>query len=120
MLSAPEGLSVAPSSVLANGTFVLRAVWPLTYAMNLTNLCENCYVKSVRYGGRDMPEGAIDLTGEGELEIVVSASAASLDGVALDRQGRPAAGAMVMLAAADAPGRVLSGKAGVCMGRRRA
>jgi hypothetical protein len=78
----------------------------------MSNLCDNCYIKSVRYGGREVPEGAIDFTGDGELEVVVSAAAASIDGVALNPQGRPASGATVMLASADVPGLVLSGTAG--------
>jgi hypothetical protein len=108
-LSAAEGLSAGVSAT--NGAFTLRPIWPLTYAVDVRGLCANCYVKSVRYGGRDAPEAGIEFTGDGELEIVVSPSAASLDGVAVDRQGRPAPGATVILASADTAGRILSGKA---------
>jgi protocatechuate 3,4-dioxygenase beta subunit len=111
-LSAPEGVPTSSSTVNPNGTFVLRAIWPLTYGLTLPNLCENCYLKSVRYAGREVPEGAIDFSEDGELEILLSASAASLDGVAVDGQGRPAADATVMLASADVPGLVISGKSG--------
>jgi protocatechuate 3,4-dioxygenase beta subunit len=109
--SAAEGFSSSASVSPMNGAFALRSVWPLTYALDVGGLCPNCFVKSVRYGGRDVPEAGIDFSGDGELEMVVSASAASLDGVAADRQGRPAGGATVMLASADGTGRILSGKA---------
>lgn len=106
--TAAEGLGASASA--ANGAFTLRPIWPLTYTVDVRGLCANCYVKSVRYGGQDVPEAGIEFSGDGELEIVVSASAASLDGVAVDRQGRPAAGATVVLAPADGAGRILSGK----------
>jgi hypothetical protein len=107
--SAAEGVSASASAM--NGTFALRSVWPLTYSLEVGGLCSNCFIKSVRYGGREVPESGIDFSGDGELELVVSASAASLDGVAADRQGRPAGGATVMLEPADGSGRILSGKA---------
>jgi hypothetical protein len=106
-LFAAEGFSASASAT--NGAFTLRSIWPLTYTVDVQGLCANCYVKSMRYGGRDVSETGIDFSGDGELEIAVSASAASLDGVAVDPQGRPAAGTTVMLAPAD--GKILSGKA---------
>jgi hypothetical protein len=109
--TATEGVLAFASTSTSNGAFTLRPIWPLTYTLDVRGLCANCYVKSMRYGGHDVPEAGIEFDGDGELEIAVSASAASLDGVAVDRQGRPAAGATVILAPADGAGKILSGKA---------
>ena len=108
-LFAAEGFTASASAT--NGAFTLRSIWPLTYTVDVQSLCANCYLKSVRYGGQAAPETGIDFSGDGELEIVVSPSAASLDGVAVDPQGSPAPGATVMLAPADGTGKILSGKA---------
>jgi protocatechuate 3,4-dioxygenase beta subunit len=108
---AAGGFSASASAMPMNGAFTLSPVWPLPYTLEVANLCSNCYVKSVRYGGRDVPEAGFEFSGDGELEIVVSASAASLDGVAVGPQGRPAGGATVMLESADGTGRISTGKA---------
>jgi hypothetical protein len=108
-LFTPEGASIGAMAV--NGALTFRSVQPLTYAVDVRGLCATCYVKSLRYAGRDVPEFGVDFSFEGALEIVVSPSAASLDGVAVDRQGRPAGGATVILAAADTAGKIVTGQA---------
>jgi protocatechuate 3,4-dioxygenase beta subunit len=108
--STAEGISAWAQVSPMDGTFTFPSIWPLTYTLDMS-LPAECYVKSIRYGGRDAQGGEVDFNGDGELEIVVSASAASLDGVAVDRQQRPASGATVVLSPADTPGRVLSGRA---------
>jgi protocatechuate 3,4-dioxygenase beta subunit len=87
--------------VSPDGAFTFPSIWPLTYSLDVNSLCRDCYVKSMRYSGRDVPESGIEFDGDGELQIVVGADAASLDGVALDTQTRPVAGAVVVLMPAD-------------------
>jgi protocatechuate 3,4-dioxygenase beta subunit len=110
-LSSADGFVSPLVNAAPDGTFTVRQVWPLAYSVDAMNLCATCYVKSVRYGGREVPEQAIDFSGDGELEITVSAAAASLEGTAVDRQGRPAARAVVFVAPAGGAGAIRTGTA---------
>jgi hypothetical protein len=58
----------------------------------------NYYVKSVRYGGREFPPSAIDLSGDGDLDIVIGGKAATVEGTVVDAQGKPAANAAIVIA----------------------
>jgi hypothetical protein len=109
--SAPEGLAAQGNSMQPGGEFTLGPVWPLTYAIEAANMCPTCYLKSVRYAGRDVPEQGIEFQGEGELELAISPAGAALDGVALDPQRQPAPGASVTVTRAGGFGHILSGKA---------
>jgi protocatechuate 3,4-dioxygenase beta subunit len=80
-----------------------RNLLPVPYTLNVTNLpfnC-NCYVKSVRYGGQEIPETGAMVTGGGELEIVLSTRAAIVEGAVVDRQGKPVGGAVLALLPKD-------------------
>jgi protocatechuate 3,4-dioxygenase beta subunit len=105
-----EGVSASAQVSPVGGAFTFPNIWPLTYTVNVSGICANCYVKSIRYAGSDVSEAGVDFGEEGELEIVVSASAASLDGVVVDRQRRFSSGATIMLAPVDHPERISSGK----------
>jgi protocatechuate 3,4-dioxygenase beta subunit len=102
-MAAAEGYS---ASSPASGAFVIRGVWPLTYAVEAAGLCPTCYVKSLRFGGHDVPDAGTRFEGEGELEVVVSAAGGTVEGVAIGRDGRPAAGASVA-AAVEGSARIL-------------
>jgi len=104
--NSPEGGSARATSLANDGSLTIRNVFPTVYSMELPSLTGspygNCYVKSVRYGGREFPQWAIDLSGEGQLDIVLSAKAATLEGLAVDPQGKPAANAAIVIASATA------------------
>jgi hypothetical protein len=85
-----------PRGRVAEGAFVLKGVAPLRYAVNVNGIPEGTFVKSIRYGGRDVPEDGVDFTG-GALEITLSATAGSVTAAALDKDGKPMPAAMVAL-----------------------
>src|SRR5205807_7319601 len=88
---APRG------KVGADGKFILNGVTPVPFAITVGGVPDNCYVKSIRYGGREAPETGTDMSGGGSLEITLSAAAAAVDGVVMDKDNKPAGGAMVAL-----------------------
>ena len=81
--------------------FTLNGVAAVPFAINVGGFPDNCYLKSVRYGGREVPESGIDMSGGGPLEITLSATAASVDGVVMDKDNKPVAGAIVALIPKD-------------------
>jgi len=50
---------------------------------------ETCYVQSVKYGGSEVTEAGVEMTNGGALEVTISAAAARVDTVVLDK-GRKA------------------------------
>jgi protocatechuate 3,4-dioxygenase beta subunit len=80
-----------------------RNVLAIPYKVANVNLPPNCscFLKSIRYGGREIPEGGADLTTGQPFEIVLSSSAAIVEGTVVDRQGKPVAGAALALAPKD-------------------
>jgi hypothetical protein len=100
----PTGMNfgrVPRGKVGADARFVLNGVAPVPYAINAGGVPDNCYVKSIRYGGRDVPENGVDMSGGGTLEITLSAAAAAVDGVVMDKDNKPVAGAVVALIPKD-------------------
>ena len=80
-----------------------RNLLPVPYTLSVTNLpfnC-NCYLKSVRYGGQEIPGMGAVVTGGGELEIVLGTKAAIVEGAVVDRQGKPVGGAVLALLPKD-------------------
>jgi hypothetical protein len=103
--NSPEGGVARATSPANDGSLTIQNVFPVVYSMELPILTfpyGNYYVKSVRYGGREFPQWAIDLSGEGQLDIVLSAKAATLEGSVVDQQGKPAANAAIAIASASA------------------
>jgi protocatechuate 3,4-dioxygenase beta subunit len=92
---------VPRGKVGADSLFKLDQVPAVPFAINISGLPDNCYLKSVRYGGREVPESGLDMSGGGALEITLSATAAAVDGVVMDKDNKPVAGAMVALIPKD-------------------
>jgi hypothetical protein len=65
------------------------------------NLPANYYVKSIRYRGKEIPRGGVDLSGEGEFEMTLGATGATVEGAVTDSQGRPVGSAFIVVAPAD-------------------
>lgn len=82
-----------------DGTFAIRGVGPAAYRVNVLNLPPGTYVKSVRFGGQDITNSKLDLSGGtgGELAIVLSATAASLAGTVHGPDGAALPGVNVSL-----------------------
>lgn len=86
------------STAISKDRFFLKNVAPMRYFVSLNS--GNCYVKSIRYGGREAEDNLVEITGPGTLEIALSAGA-RINGMAVDREGRPAARATATLIPQD-------------------
>jgi hypothetical protein len=88
------------SQVQTDGTFTMKDVAPADYRVNVTGLPENLYLKSARYGDREVLDSGLDLSkdaGGGRLEIVVSSSGGQIEGTVTDSEQKPAINATVAL-----------------------
>ena len=84
-------------------SMTFHGVLSLPYRVDVTNLpysC-HCFVKSIQYGGREIPDTGADLTTGEPMEIVLGASAAVVEGTVVDQQGKPVGGAALALAPKD-------------------
>jgi len=101
MLLPSEGPSLIPlaASVKEDGAFRIEEVLRDRYRLNFHWLPEGTYVKSVRMGGLETPDKALDLTQavtDTAVEITLGARAGGIQGqVQVD--GKPAAGSLVTL-----------------------
>jgi uncharacterized GH25 family protein len=77
--------------------FTLKNVPPLHYKVSVSGVPDTCFVKSIRYGGQPVPDEGVDFLGSGALEVILSATAAEVDGAVVDKDGKPVAGAIVAL-----------------------
>ena len=114
-LLSPEGGSAHPMFLPNSGNMTIPNVFPAVYSMELMggsgSPYANYYVKSVRYGGREFPPSAIDLSGDGDLDIVIGGKAATVEGSVVDAQGKPAANAAIVIAPAGGGERLITGVA---------
>jgi hypothetical protein len=94
-------LGGAPRAKAEDAKFTLKSVAPLHYNVNVSGVPDTCFVKSIRYGGQEVPEEGIDIVGAGTMEVVLSATAGEVDGSALDKDGKPVPGAIVSLVPKD-------------------
>jgi hypothetical protein len=80
-----------PSAPLPNhGAFTLDRVLPWRYVPEIRRLPPNCYIRSIRYGGREVTAEGFQVRADAELEITVSAlGGARLSGLVLDSAGQP-------------------------------
>jgi hypothetical protein len=77
--------------------FTLKGVPPLKYIVSASGLPENCYVKSIRYGGADVPADGVEMSSGGVLEVTLSAGAAQIDVVVTAGDNKAAPGAQILL-----------------------
>ncbi len=89
----------ADSAVKPNGAFGLEDVGPGNYAPNVVGVPEGFYLKSIRFGDREVLETGLDLTngGGGALDVVLSAGGGSIEGIVTGPKQQSAAGATVVL-----------------------
>jgi hypothetical protein len=76
------GLSAAPSKTADDGAFTLSRVIPGSYRVEAFG--PNVFVKSIQWGGQDVPNGLLDTTagGAGPLRVVMGAKTATIKGTA--------------------------------------
>lgn len=98
-LHSPELLPgfVSRTTVDADGRFTFEHVLPRHHIADFSRLPAGVYVESVKYAGREVPASGFEIDGDASLEIALSSNgAARLNGSVLDKDGKPAAYAMVM------------------------
>jgi hypothetical protein len=90
-----------PSAVVdSDGAFSLHDVSRLLYTLNVQAGIPGKYVKSVRFGDREIADGQLDLSqqSEGKLEIILGSDVGQLLGGVQTSSGDPAEGALITLA----------------------
>lgn len=104
-LEAKEYVSLGSPSATAgdDGKFTLKEVLPSKFLMQVRNLPEGAYVKSVRHGDQEVSDDSVDLSGgvAGTLQVTLSMAGAQVDGVVKGAEDKPVSGATVVLAPAS-------------------
>jgi len=98
----PDGnafMGWASAPVHTDGSFTLSNVAAGQYQLHVGGLPEDYYVKTARLGDKDLLESGLDgaRAGTGPLEVVVSSLGGQVEGVVLNAEEQPAAGAAVVL-----------------------
>jgi hypothetical protein len=85
--------------VKGDGTFTLQNVSRGEYRVNLWRLPEDYYLKSARFGGDDVLEEGLTVSGppKGSLDLVLSAAGGRIEGTVLDEEKKAFSGATVVL-----------------------
>ena len=92
--------------------FTLKSVAPLQYTVSVSGVPDNCFVKSIRYAGQEVPEDGIAINSAGEMTITLSATAGEVDGAVVDKAGKPVPGAIVALIPKDGPASAIQSRFG--------
>ncbi len=85
--------------VKPDGTFRVENVWPGDYVLAVAGLPEGFYVKEARLGNTDILNGPLHYTTQDNavMDILLSPAVARVEGMAVDANGQPMAGAQVVL-----------------------
>jgi hypothetical protein len=91
-----------PAAVAQDGTFVFQAVQPGVYALNVTDLPGDLYLKAAAQAGADVLEKLIPVgwgpqSMRGPLEIQIGIDGGRITGAVFDPDNRPSAGALITL-----------------------
>ena len=87
--------------VAADMTFAIKGVPPMAFAVNVLGIPNTCYLKSVQFNRQDVPSDGLDMSAGGPLEVVISAAAAQVDAVVLDKDGKAVVNAVVAIVPKD-------------------
>jgi protocatechuate 3,4-dioxygenase beta subunit len=107
-LQSAERIGPIPRALVEDdGTFVLHNVMGSVYQIN-TFSGPGQYLKTIRFGDRDIPGAEIDLTQQsgGSLKLVFGTDGGQIDGTVQNKTGDNAAGIMVLVA----PGEEFEGR----------
>ncbi len=98
-----EALGGETCEVSPDGRFTIADVQPQTWELGIQNGTAGKYVKSIRFGDRELKDGEIDLSGgaSASLNIVLGSDGGEVDGNVQSANGQPAAAAEITLAPAD-------------------
>ena len=89
----------ADSAVKPNGAFTLEDVGRGNYVPNVQGVPEGFYLKSIRFGDREVLDSGLDLSngGGGTLDVVLGAGGGSIEGLVTGPKQAAAPGATVVL-----------------------
>lgn len=90
-------LGITSGEVKADGSFTLKDVFPQDYVTTLTGVPQTAYVKSIRVGGDETVTSGFNGGKGTTMQIVISGKASVLEGTVTDKDGKPFAGATVVL-----------------------
>lgn len=90
---------IVSGSVKAGGTFNITGIAAGEYRVSVSGLPQGSYVKEARIGQTDVLNAPLKVSGaeSAALDIVIGSGAGEINGTAVDKQGRPAAGVQVVL-----------------------
>jgi protocatechuate 3,4-dioxygenase beta subunit len=89
---APDSSGRFTTQLLRGGPYILHP---------LRDLPDGCYVRDSSLGEQRIDPAGFDIAASGELDMVVSCTAAAITGTAVDADGKPFAGASVTLIPPD-------------------
>jgi hypothetical protein len=93
---------VLEATVGPDGSVAFEHAMPFHYMVDFAGLPPGAYVKSVKYGGKEVPETGLEWDAGASLEIALSSQgAAQLGGSVLDKTGKPAPYPMISVIPAD-------------------
>jgi hypothetical protein len=103
VLFPSSGVNAGLSFSCGEGNSFYHPVYPLVYGMSVDTrrLPANYYVKSIRYGGKEIPPDGVDLSVAGEFEMTLGTTGAIIEGAVADSRGRPVGGASIVVVPAD-------------------
>jgi len=80
-------------------TFVLNDVYDLTYRVGVAGLCDDCYLRTLRYAGATSPEDTFTPArgSNAALEVTISSKGARVRGSVIDEDNLPAVGVWVAM-----------------------
>jgi hypothetical protein len=104
MLEAVQPAGIAFSQpngqVKEDGTFTLQGVMPGKFRVNVFNIPDGVYVKSVRLGTQEVLDSGLDFSGgvtSAPIEVVLNSNGATVGGTVQDSNQQRASGVMVVL-----------------------
>ncbi len=103
MLGARFGAGPSFGTPGPDGKFVIAGLSPNVQSVQIENAPPGKYVKSIRFGDREIKNAEIDLSGGSgaALNIVLGADGGEVDGNVQNASGQPAAGTPITLAPAE-------------------
>jgi hypothetical protein len=88
------------ASALDDGTFTMANVASGEYRVSVLDRSGALYLKSVRFGNQDLPDGALDLSRgipSGQLEVTLGADGGRVEGAVMGGNQKPVSSATVVL-----------------------
>ena len=84
---------------VTGSSFILKEVFDGTHRLGVIGQSKDCYIKSIRYGSSEAPEGGFTVLrgAQASLEITISSRGARVQGAVTDKGNLPVTGVWVVL-----------------------